>query len=293
MSPKLDVRPAEVQHRSGAQPAEPRPEKRGSDAAAFKRQFEQDRNVSTFERVSGAPVTKLGDTPDARVHLAGGPNGGPGVVQRDPALKPTTDAMLERLGRSRERIGGESPRSMFEKHILNNPRVTDEQIRQMSQVPLSRLADTPAAVKQTYERIPHARQTDNHRFTRDLLAGITGIDSDELSKAAPALGMTGTPGTVFWNSRVPKVQQFTAIHDTTSYLKDGGVTGLNRSLWGADSNVASAILGFPLGAAVRDQADVVKHLRRLDPEGARFIDRNLRRGSEGQLDIMKRLFDYD
>ena len=232
-------------------------------------------------------ATKLASEPEGRVELTGG-----AAQTRDPLLKPTTDAMLQRLSKSKAWLAGETPKSMFEKYILNNRNISDDMIRQMTKdrVPLRKLADSPADAKRALQRIANVRDTKNHKFTVDLLAGITGHAPAAISKAAPALGMTGTPSTVFWNPKSPPVQRFTALHDATSYLKDAGVKGLNEKMWGIDNNVASALLGFPVSQTIRHEADVVRLMRRLDPEGANYIRRQLEEGSEGQLRIMERLF---
>ena len=236
-----------------------------------------------------ARATKLADQPDATVQLAKGKKADEAWA-RDPSLKPITDEMLKRLSKSKAFVGGETPKSMFEKYILNNRNIPDDMIRKMNNVPLSKLADSPADSKRALERIPNVRETKNHKFTVDLLAGITGHDPAALSKAAPALGMTGTPSTVFWNPQTPPVQRFTALHDATSYLKDAGVPGLNQKMWGVDNNVASAVLGFPISESLLHEADVARIMREHDPKGANFIRRNLEEGSEGQLRILKRLF---
>ncbi|MEL7367428.1 MAG: hypothetical protein AAFN74_00845 [Myxococcota bacterium] len=177
------------------------------------------------------------------------------VVPRDPTLRPVIDAMLARLDASQTSIDGETPRSLFEKRILNNPKITDDQIRQMGQVSLDDIRDNRRAQRRTFRKFPDVLDTINHRFTRDLVAGITGLDPQAISEAKPSLGLTGSAQSPFaplWRATVPEVQIFTALHDTTSVLQSAGVDGFNKALWGQDSTVLSAVLNYPLGAALRD-----------------------------------------
>ena len=173
---------------------------------------------------------------------------------RDPSLKPVVDGMLRRLDASESRIDGRSPRDLFEQHILNNPKVTDDQIRRMAEVTVDQVGDSRRGKRRTLRRFPDVRESINHRFTVDLIAGITGMDPKALSEAKPSLGLTGSAQSVLsplWKSSVPEVQQFTAIHDATSVLQSAGVDGLNRAVWGQGSSAVSAVLNFPLGAQLR------------------------------------------
>ncbi len=175
-------------------------------------------------------------------------------MQRDPTLKPITDAMVARLRSSSMVIDGQTPLSLFERHILNNPRVTDDQIRRFAVADVDDIADSPRAAARTLRRVPDARASVNHRFSVDLLAGMTGLDPAAISAVKPSLGLTGSAQSVFsplWRSEVPEVQLFTAMHDATSILQSVGVEGLNRAVWGQSSTVVSAILNFPLGAQLR------------------------------------------
>ncbi len=176
----------------------------------------------------------------------------PSSIQRDPSLKPIIDGMLARLDASDLIIDGDTPRSLFEREILNNPKVTDDQIRRMGEVSIDQISDSPSARRRTLRRFPDVQSSINHRFTRDLIAGITGLSPDAISNAKPSLGLTGSARFgPLWKSEVPEVQKFTALHDTTSVLQDAGVRGLNKAVWGQSSSVVSAVLNFPLGAQLR------------------------------------------
>ena len=176
------------------------------------------------------------------------------AVPRDPSLKPIVDGMLARLDTSDLRIDGKSPRDLFETHILDNPKVTDDQIRAMTNLSDDQMSDSRRAKRRTLRRFPDVRESINHRFTVDLIAGITGLDPQKLSEAKPSLGLTGSAQWMLsplWKSEVPEVQRFTAIHDATSVMQGAGIDGLNKAVWGQGSSAVSAVLNFPLGAQLR------------------------------------------
>ena len=215
-------------------------------------------DVSTFEKKTDLSWTDgvARTSKTTAVQLADAPTTTrTGRVVRDPSLKPITDAMLRRLETSNVEIEGVTPRKMFEDRILNNPKITDEMLRKMADVRVDDIADNSRAKARTFKKFPDVQSSVNHRFTRDLIAGITGLDAQAVSDAKPSLGLTGSARSVFsplWKSSVPKVQRFTALHDTTSVLQSAGVGGFNKAVWGQGSSVLSAVLNFPLGAELRN-----------------------------------------
>ena len=173
------------------------------------------------------------------------------VGRRDPSLRPVIDAIIDRLNASSAVIDGRSPLNLFEHRILTNSEVSDDQIRRMVEVRLEDIAEHESARDRTLRRFPEVRSSINHRFSVDLLAGLTNLDAASISEVKVSLGLTGSALSIFaplWKSRVPEVQLFTALHDATSVLQSAGVRGINRAVWGQSSTVVSAVVNFPFGA---------------------------------------------
>ncbi|HVE87395.1 MAG TPA: hypothetical protein VND93_31275 [Myxococcales bacterium] len=157
----------------------------------------------------------------------------------------TVQGMVDRARKFDAKLGGESVEQMLTKAILANPRISNEQILQMSRVPLDKLADSPSDQAETERRVPGSRQLPSHQFTVGLLSSITGIDPKALSEAAPGLGVTGAPGTpILFAPPWTGLQRSTALHDTTDYLRGAGVKGVNKAVWGVENRVLSALLSL-------------------------------------------------
>jgi hypothetical protein len=161
----------------------------------------------------------------------------------------TIQTMVNRARQFDTKLGGDSVERMLTEGILKNPRVTNDMLMKMSQVPLDKLADTPADRAETERRVPGSRDLPSHKFTVGLLSAITGADPAALSRASPGLGVTGSPGTpVLFAPERTSLQRSTALHDTTDYLKYAGVPGLNKAVWGSESSTWSAaksLMGVP------------------------------------------------
>lgn len=150
--------------------------------------------------------------------------------------------MLARLDQA-PNIAGDSPRGLFRRALLDNPRVTDDMLAAIDDVTLDGLVDPPAINERALARIPDARASVSHRFCAHLLAGVVGLDPDAVSTAIPSLGIMGGANIfLFRVPRRPYLMVGTALHDFTDYLRCAGVRGLNRAVWGAENDVASALI---------------------------------------------------
>ena len=128
--------------------------------------------------------------------------------------------------------------------------VSDDMIRRMNEVTIEQVEDTPEHRAGALRTIPHVRSTTMHKFTVALMAGLTGIDADELSMRTPTMGVTGSAGQKFGLFKIAesrKLRYVTALHDVTDYLHGAGLIGLNRALWGVDGSVSFAIAGAFFG----------------------------------------------
>ncbi len=202
------------------------------------------------------------DDPMANLFVASGtaaPTAEHGQVQRSPEARRAIERTIERLDRSPERLGGWSPAAMYQKFFANNPSVSDEQLLAMGKVPVNRL-NTPEATAtelQEMSRYDVPLNTPQHRFARDLMAGIIDARPGEVSRIKPEMGTTGSSRFTsefrkkWWGLPPPvglsisssePLQLGTVLHDVTSDLKDAGVANLNKSMWGLDGNRTSAIV---------------------------------------------------
>jgi len=149
--------------------------------------------------------------------------------------------MVDRARKFDTKLGGDSVERMLVEGILKNPKITNDMLMKMSQVPLEKLADAPKDKAEIERRVPGSRDLASHKFTVGLLSAITGLDPKQLSRAAPGLGVTGAPGTpILFAPKSTGLQRSTALHDTTDYLKGAGVEGLNKAVWGYESSTWSA-----------------------------------------------------
>lgn len=152
--------------------------------------------------------------------------------------------MLARMD-SPVRLAGDSPRALFRRAVLDNPRVSDEMLAAMDAVPLDALASTSAVRERAVQRIPKIRQLDTHQFCVVMIAGVTGLSRSSISDAVPDLGVMGGANLLLFHApRSPRLGRGTALHDFTDYLRWAGVAGLNKAVWGAENDVLSALIMF-------------------------------------------------
>ncbi|RKH69306.1 hypothetical protein [Corallococcus aberystwythensis] len=151
--------------------------------------------------------------------------------------------MRQRLSDVNITIKGDTPQSLFDRAILDNKHVTNEQILEMSRVKLDQLATDPKTRAKVLERVPNARELPVHHFTVAMLSAVTGIDRAALSEACPDLGLTGAPNTpLLYAASSEKMQRSTALHDFTDYMRGAGVKGMNKAVWGVENRVLSALV---------------------------------------------------
>jgi hypothetical protein len=151
------------------------------------------------------------------------------------------NTMLERLKGCDIKIKGDTPESLFRRAILDNKRITNDQLLAMTKVTLDQLDSGPKTREQVLKKIPNARELPVHKFTVALMSAATGIDPQKLSEACPDLGMTGAPGTpLLYAAKTERMQRSTALHDFTDYLRGAGIKGLNKAVWGVEDRILSA-----------------------------------------------------
>ncbi len=149
--------------------------------------------------------------------------------------------MLDRANQTQITIRGDTPASLLGRAILDNPRISNEQLMQMANVTLEQLSDSPEDRQVVLKKIPNARELDVHKFTVAMLAAATGLDPKELSHVCPDLGMTGAPGTpLLYAPKTERMKRSTALHDFTDYLRGAGLKGLNKAVWGVEDRILSA-----------------------------------------------------
>ncbi|QRK04480.1 hypothetical protein JQX13_29995 [Archangium violaceum] len=161
----------------------------------------------------------------------------------DSELGRVINGMLDRLKQSPITLKGDTPESLFRRAILDNKRVTNEQLLAMSKVTLEQLDSGPETRRKVLEKIPNAREQPVHQFTVAMLSAATGIDPQKLSEACPDLGMTGAPNTpLLYAAKTERMQRSTALHDFTDYLRGAGIQGLNKAVWGVENRILSALV---------------------------------------------------
>lgn len=176
-------------------------------------------------------------------------------IAQDPGIQPLIEQILARLALYNDlNLRGLTPEQTMRRFILSNRGISNEQLRAMARVPVDNpdnddadIDDSQADKDETYRKFPHVRETLVHRFTVALFAGITGAPFEQISAAAPTLGVTGVPRRqlglvqVFWLSDSPYIQLSTALHDFTDTMRGVGVAGINQAVWGSEGQVTSAI----------------------------------------------------
>ncbi|GAB4190855.1 MAG: hypothetical protein OHK0022_04040 [Roseiflexaceae bacterium] len=179
-------------------------------------------------------------------------------LAQDPSIQPLIEAILGRLAQFNDlTLRGITPEQAVRRFILSNRGISNDQLRAMTQVVVDNpenddadIDDSQADKDETYRKFPNVRSSMVHRFTVALFAGITGAPFEQISEAAPTLGVTGVARRqlglvqVFWLSESPYVQLSTALHDFTDTMRGVGVEGINEAVWGTEGQVSSALLSF-------------------------------------------------
>lgn len=138
---------------------------------------------------------------------------------------------------------------IFVKHFLDNPSVTNAQIIAMDKVAASSIKSNDA--KKVEEKFKNYADYDSHQIAVNIFSFITGAPQAEISNQAPDLGFTGTPDKFLLAATIPALILGTILHDVTDYLKDAGVVGINKALWGFEGKIESA-LAMAYGAFLQE-----------------------------------------
>ena len=130
--------------------------------------------------------------------------------------------------------------------------MTQEQILAVAQVRIEALAATPDEKHAISRLVPNYQDLPAHQFAVALLSGMTGVDSDQLSRQAPDLGLAGSINKTFrlrWFTQpeMGEAQLMTALHDATDFLTQAGVKDLNRVVWGHNGTLLSALAAVKKG----------------------------------------------
>lgn len=148
-------------------------------------------------------------------------------------------------------VDGVSAVRMFLQEFVSNPKVTDQMLLKMGSIELKDLARTPEEQRDIEERVPGSRDLISHKMAVALLSAVTGIPPEILSQQCPDLGLSGTPKLGLWEPGTGWTEQMSGeekedfqlaniLHDTTDFLKDAGIDGLNQAVWGSESGTVSA-----------------------------------------------------
>ncbi len=146
-------------------------------------------------------------------------------------------------------LRAKSIRDTFFEKIVENQNIGDDQILSFRLVTIDHLAASAEVQQRVLERIPNARELPSHRYAVALLAGVSGLAPEEISMAAPDLGLIGSARRDDADFSTPSAQleRSTAIHDFTDWISGDPVPFLNRSVWGVESSEGSAMVSVREG----------------------------------------------
>ncbi len=134
------------------------------------------------------------------------------------------------------------------KNFLDNPDITNDQIIKVANASKLGITISSSDADKVKQRFPNYDQEPLHLVSVDTVAILTGLSQDEISDLAPDIGMTGTPDTFQFFSPLESLGLGTILHDITDYLDDAfrekeiQVASFNKSLWGLEDKVASALV---------------------------------------------------
>jgi hypothetical protein len=256
--PATPATPATPANRPATEPAQTRPGQPASPAATpVQDRFDQPR-TSPERRAQGDTFTPASTGPNATAPTATKPEtkgnpwdfrGGP-----DSEVGKTIQGMVDRARTSTARISGQTPESLLTRSIFANRDISNEQIMAMSRMTEKDVASTQKSREATEKAIPDARNHPNHKLTVDLFHAVTGVPRETLSRNSPDLGMVGSAEKgVLWKPRNDAEALSTALHDFTDGVKEAGdrgvkgVEGVQKTLWGAEGKVWSALNSYSRG----------------------------------------------
>ncbi|MFN4849029.1 MAG: hypothetical protein ACK5H5_03255, partial [Microcystis sp.] len=139
-------------------------------------------------------------------------------------------------------INGYSATKLVVDQFLANPKVTNQQLIQISRSTLDKFSADDSTVPTKYS--DYATKP-GHLMAVDAFYMLTGNPKGQVSTELNGLGFTGTSSLlVTYAENNPALLLGTIEHDLTDYLQDAGVTNLNTSLWGIADKAASAFVMF-------------------------------------------------
>ncbi|MDB9508916.1 hypothetical protein PN502_18005, partial [Microcystis aeruginosa CS-338/01] len=139
-------------------------------------------------------------------------------------------------------IDGYSATKLVVDKFLANPKVTNQQLIQISKSTLDKFSADDSTVPTKY---PDYDKKPGHLMAVDAFYMLTGNPKGQVSTELNGLGFTGTSSLLItYAENNPALLLGTIEHDLTDYLQDAGVTNLNTSLWGIADKAASAFVMF-------------------------------------------------
>ncbi|MCA2504362.1 MAG: hypothetical protein IM550_04655, partial [Microcystis sp. M54BS1] len=139
-------------------------------------------------------------------------------------------------------IDGYSATKLVVDKFLANPKVTNQQLIQISKSTLDKFSADDSTVPTKY---PDYDKKPGHLMAVDAFYMLTGNPKGQVSTKLNGLGFTGTSSLLItYAENNPALLLGTIEHDLTDYLQDAGVTNLNTSLWGIADKAASALVMF-------------------------------------------------
>ncbi|MBC1198041.1 calcium-binding protein, partial [Microcystis aeruginosa BLCCF158] len=139
-------------------------------------------------------------------------------------------------------INGYSATKLVVDQFLANPKVTNQQLIQISRSTLDKFSADDSTVPTKYS--DYATKP-GHLMAVDAFYMLTGNPKGQVSTKLNGLGFTGTSSLLItYAENNPALLLGTIEHDLTDYLQDAGVADLNTSLWGIADKAASALVMF-------------------------------------------------
>ncbi len=161
-------------------------------------------------------------------------------------VRQAMDRMLARAATQDATLSGNTVTAFLKRYFLENPKVSNELLLSMEQVPLSKLAASDRVRGIADRKFPGWENDPSHRFGIGLFHAALGIDVATLSHALPDVGITGSMR-ILGTGRVPRTPQeemTTALHDFTDLMTQRGDVKLNGPVWGYADWIRSAAASY-------------------------------------------------
>ncbi|NCR42608.1 MAG: calcium-binding protein [Microcystis aeruginosa W13-11] len=143
-------------------------------------------------------------------------------------------------------INGYSATKLVVDQFLANPKVTNQQLIQISTSGLDKFSpDDSTSLSSVPKKYSDYATKPGHLMAVDAFYILTGNPKGQVSAKLNGLGFTGTSSLlVTYAENNPTLLLGTILHDLTDYFQDAGVANLNTSLWGTSGKAASALVMF-------------------------------------------------